>query len=103
MQQATMWQAQLADGSKMRGGQTNLFPDDLNVSAVPTEHIKVFTIGHNTYSDTYFAPVATWYKNGKPWPDRPEAVEYLMQDGTTLTVTQGANGVLTLTQAQAQG
>jgi hypothetical protein len=96
-EQATMWQAQLTDGSKLRGGQTNLFPDDLNVSAVPVEQIKVFTIAHNTFSDTYYAPTRTWYKNGKPWTDRTATVEYLMQDGSLLTVTQLTGG-LSLTQ-----
>lgn len=99
MTEATYWQAQLTDGTKMRGGQTNLFPDDLNVSAVPVEQIKVFSICHNTFTDTYYAPAKTWYKNGKPWTGRPQTVEYVMQDGSVLSVTQQSNGLLALTQS----
>lgn len=83
---ATMWQAQLSDGSKLRGGQTNFFVSDANVSAVPLDQVKVFTISHNTYSDTLFVPTGVWYKNGKPWTIRPPIVEYTLQDGSVLTV-----------------
>jgi len=93
---ATKWTAQLTDGTKMRGGQTNLYPDDLNVSAVPTSQIKVFTIAHNTFSDTYYKALNTWYHNGVAmiynYPN-----EYIMGDGSLLTVNFN-NGLLVLTQ-----
>lgn len=97
MVQATMWQAQLTDGSKLRGGQTNFFSTDVNVSAVPLDQLKVFTIGHNTFADTFYAPTGVWYKNGKPWTTRPAIVEYTMQDGSILTVDY-TGGVLDLFQ-----
>jgi hypothetical protein len=96
--QATQWLAQLTDGTKMRGGQTNLFPTDLNVAAVPIPQIKVFTISHNTFADTYYKPLNTWYHNGKvmtfAYP-----TEYIMQDGSILTVDfDSLTGFLILTQ-----
>ncbi|MFC5528467.1 hypothetical protein [Cohnella yongneupensis] len=95
-QQATMWQAQLADGTKMRGGQTNIFPDDLNVGAVPIDQMKTFTVSHNTFAYTYYAPTKKWYKDGKlttfAYP-----TEFGMQDGSLLTIDFAA-GLLVLTQ-----
>lgn len=97
MVQATMWQAQLTDGSKLRGGQTNFFASDVNVSAVPLDQVRVFTIAHNTFSDTLYVPTGVWYKNGKPWTTRPEIVEYTLQDGSILTVDY-AGGILDVHQ-----
>jgi len=96
--QATQWSAQLTDGTKLRGGQTNLFPDDLNVSAVPTDQIKVFTISHNTFSDTYYRPLNRWYHNGIVMTFN-YPTEYIMQDGSLLTVDFDPNtSLLILTQ-----
>lgn len=99
--QATSWLAQLTDGTKMRGGQTNLFPDDQNVAAVPIDQIKVFTVAHNIFSHTYYKPLNKWYKDGKLWPapGYPYPMEYTMQDGSELTVGfDSATGLLTLAQ-----
>jgi hypothetical protein len=96
--QATMWQAQLPDGSKLRGGQTNLYPDDQNVAVVPVELVKIFSISHNTFTHTYYVPLKTWYINGVPWVNRPATVTYGMQDGSLLTVTTSEMGQLTLSQ-----
>lgn len=93
--QATSWMAQLIDGTKIRGGQSTLFPDDVSISAVPVEEIKTFRIGHNTFAHTYHAPTGTWYINGKVWVDRPETIQYQMQDQTLITVSM-AGGVLAL-------
>lgn len=96
--QATSWKAQLTGGIKMRGGQQNLYPDDLNVSAVPIDQITVFTIAHNTFSDTYFKALNTWYHNGVPFIF-PYPNDYTMQDGSALTVDIDAlTSLLTLTQ-----
>ena len=96
--QMTCWTAQLYDGTKFRGGQSQLFQNDVNVAAVPVELIKIFSIGHNTGAHTYHVPSLTWYKNGLPWPTRPDPMEYIMQDQTLLTVSMDANGGLVLSQ-----
>lgn len=93
--QATKWLAQLSDGSKMTGGQN--MTTDVNVSAVPIDQIKVFTVAHNTFSHTYYAPTKTWYKDGKVWTDYPYPQEYTLADGSVLTVDT-ENGLLKLTQ-----
>lgn len=95
--QATKWTAQLTDGTKLRGGQSNLYPDDLNVSAVPVSQIKVFTIAHNTFSDTYYKALDTWYHNGVPVAANYPR-DYIMGDGSLLTVDINVNGLLALTQ-----
>jgi len=77
----------------MRGGQTGLFPDDLNVESVPLDQIKVFTVAHNTFSHTYFVPLNTWYNNGQPITfDYPQ--EYILQDGSVLTIDYADHLVL---------
>ena len=97
-QQATFWQAQLNDGTRMRGGQRNLFLDDLNVAAVPVDIMKTFTIAHNTYCFTYFAPLNTWYKDGKVSTFSYPA-EFAMQDGSILIVNKDdTTNLLKLTQ-----
>lgn len=97
-QQATYWQAQLNDGTRMRGGQRHLFSDDLNVAAVPVELIKTFTIAHNTYCYTYYAPYKIWYKDGKAVPFTYPA-EFTMGDGSLLIVDKdAATNYLKLTQ-----
>jgi hypothetical protein len=102
--QATCWMAQLTDGTKLRGGQTNLFNTDVNVSAVPVNALKVFSVSHNTFTDTYFAPWNKWFHDGKPWQgDYPYPQQYLMQDGSTLTVDyDNEAGHLVLTQVYPQ-
>lgn len=98
--QATKWQAQLTDGTKMEGGQP--YSWDVNVSAVPVDQIKVFTIAHNTFAHTYYAPTQTWYKDGKPWPSPGYAypTQHQLQDGSILTVDlDPVTGLLVLTQA----
>lgn len=96
--QATYWQAQLNDGTRMRGGQRNLFYDDLNVEAVPIDIMKTFTIAHNLYCYTYFAPLKTWYKDGKVVPFTYPA-EFTMADGSILIVDKDATtSLLKLTQ-----
>lgn len=97
-QQATFWQAQLADISRMRGGQQNLFPDDLNVAAVPVDVMKTFTVAHNLYCYTYYAPLKTWYKDGKVTQFTYPA-EFTMADGSKLTVDKDStSNLLALTQ-----
>lgn len=99
MIQATMWQAQLTDGSKMRGGQSHLFSTDTNVAAVPVDQIKVFTVAHNTFAHTFYAPTKNWYKDGKVWPDYVYPTQYTLQDGSVLTVEfDEETGLLKLTQ-----
>jgi inorganic pyrophosphatase len=99
MIQATYWQAQLNDGTKMRGGQTNLRETDTNVAAVPIDQIKVFTVTHNTFAWSYFAPTKTWYKDGKP-ATLVYPTEFIMQDGSVVTIDKDvATGLLKLTQA----
>jgi hypothetical protein len=92
--QATMWQAQLVDGTKLRGGQTNLFSDDQNVAAVPLDQIKIFSVSHNTFTHTYYVPLKVWYVDGIPWMDRPETVEYGLQDGSVLTVSMDSSNLV---------
>ncbi|CAM5794822.1 hypothetical protein [Brevibacillus borstelensis] len=98
MMRATFWQTQLSDGTRMRGGQQNLFSDDLNVAAVPVDLLKTFTIAHNTYCYTYFAPLRTWYKDGKAVPFTYPAV-FTLADGSQLTIDEdGGTNVLNLNQ-----
>lgn len=85
--QATYWQAQLVDGTVMRGGQRHLYPNQPVVESVPAEAIKVFAIAHNTYSDQYYAPWNKWYIN------RIESavvypLVYQMADKSILTINQ---------------
>jgi len=61
--------------------------------------VKVFTIGHNTFAHTYYAPLNMWYVNGKPWMDRPETVIYHMQDTTIISVST-IGGELVLLEVQ---
>ena len=87
----------------MRGGQTNLFSDDLNVSAVPVDQMKLFTVAHNTYCYTYFAPTKSWYKDGKPialmYP-----ITFSLADGSILTVDEEpGRDMLVLTQNKGEG
>lgn len=96
--QATYWQAQLTDGSKLRGGQQNLFIYDVNVSAVPIDQMKLFSVVHNTYTWTYYVPTKTWYKDGKSAPFAYPA-EFIMGDGSLLTVNKNVStDLLELTQ-----
>jgi hypothetical protein len=97
MIQATRWLAQLSDGTKMEGGQEGIMPGQVNVASVPLDKIKVFTISHNTFAHTYYAPYKMWYKDGKVWTTYVYPTQYIMQDGSILTV-DFANGLLKLTQ-----
>ncbi|MCM3589624.1 hypothetical protein M4D58_03140 [Brevibacillus borstelensis] len=85
MIKATFWQAQLHDSTKMRGGQRNLFADDLMVSAVPIDQMKLFTLAHNAYCYTYFVPTKTWYKDGKP-ATLTYPAHFVLADGSSITV-----------------
>jgi hypothetical protein len=99
--EGTYWQAQLADGTKMQGGSG--FVGDVNVGAVPIDRMRVFTVAHNTYSHTYYAPTKTWYKDGKPWvtPAYEYPTTYTLKDGTSLTVGFDAvTKLLDLSQTQ---
>lgn len=98
MKQATYWYAQLTDGTKLRGGQQHKYENDLNINAVPIELLKILSLVHNTYTDTYYQPWDTWYTDGKPvqylYP-----TEYTMQDGSIVTLDiDHENQTLKLTQ-----
>lgn len=96
--QATYWQAQLVDGTVMRGGQRHNSPNQPVVESVPAEAIKVFAIAHNTYSDQYYAPWNKWYINRIESPVVYPMV-YQMADKSILTINQDADtNVLILSQ-----
>jgi hypothetical protein len=103
MKQATYWYAQLVDGSKMRGGQQQVYPNDANVGVVPVEALKVFSIVHNTFSDQYYQPWDKWYIN------RVDTIvsyplQYQMQDGSILTINKDkATNLLILIQEYGNG
>jgi hypothetical protein len=100
--QATYWQAQLVDGTVMRGGQRHYYPNQPIVEMVPAEAIKVFAIAHNTFTDQYYQPWDQWYLNRvASTPTYP--MVYRMADGSILTVNQDSiTGVLKLTQDYSQ-
>ena len=58
--QATKWQAQLKDRSILTGGGGYAW--DVNVSAVPVDQIALFSVIHNEWTYTYYAPLNQWYK-----------------------------------------
>lgn len=87
MKQATYWQAQLVDGTVIRGGQRHTYPNQYVVENVPAEAIKVFAIAHNTYSDQYYAPWDKWYL-ARVEADPNYPMIYQMADQSILTVNQ---------------
>jgi hypothetical protein len=97
--QATKWQAILTDGTKLTGGTND--PSDVNVSAVPAPLVKLFTISHTTFSDTMYISggVERWYHNGRPFTQTFPA-QYLLADGTTLTLTRNSDAAGDLTYTQ---
>jgi inorganic pyrophosphatase len=98
MKQATYWYAQLYDGTKMSGGRSHRYETDLNINAVPVEQLKVLSMVHNTYTDTYYAPWDTWYHDGKPFEFLYPS-QYQMQDGSVVTIDfDDETGYLVLTQ-----
>lgn len=86
MKQATSWYAQLVDGTKITGGQQHRFPTDANVNVIPIQALKVFSIGHNTYSDQYYKPWNKWYLSRIETEVTYPLEEYVLADGTILTV-----------------
>lgn len=99
MNQATYWYAQLYDGTKLRGGQRQKYENDLNINAVPVEQLKILSLVHNTYTDTYYAPWKTWYHNGKPFEFMYPS-QYRMEDGSVVTIDlDSETGLLKLDQA----
>ncbi|WP_134682575.1 hypothetical protein [Brevibacillus migulae] len=97
--EATNWQAQLKDGSRLRGGQSNLMYYDVNVGAVPIDQMIIFSVGHNTGCFTYYVPTKTWYYDGKV-TDFAYQKQFSMYDGSILTVDiDKETGLLNLTQA----
>lgn len=75
-----------------------MFDSHVNVSAVPLDQLKMFTIAHNTFSHSFYVPIKQWYKDGVRWNNYPYPQPYELPDGTTLTVEADANGNLVLTQ-----
>lgn len=58
--QATFWQAQMKDGTIIRGGKDDSYAG-ARISAVDPAKLKMLEIAHNTYGDKYYAPYNRWY------------------------------------------
>jgi hypothetical protein len=103
MKQATYWYAQLVDGTKIQGGQQHLYPNQPNVSIVPSQAIRIFCIAHNTYTDQYYQPWDQWYiariETKVTYP-----LLYQLSDGSVLKVNQDPKTkLLILTQDYGNG
>ncbi|MFB5192650.1 hypothetical protein [Alicyclobacillus fastidiosus] len=97
--QAVKWLAQLTNGTSLTGGDNMSF--DVNVSAVPPNEVKLFTVSGTTFADTMYlnAGTETWYHSGVVFtPSFP--LLYTLADGTTLTIARNSDtpGDLTYTQ-----
>lgn len=86
--QATKWKAQLKDRSILTGGGGYAW--DVNVSAVQVDQIALFSVIHNEWTYTYYAPLNQWYKDGKP-VNFTYPTQFRMADGSILTVDWNAS------------
>lgn len=92
--QATCWNAQFDGSPDLWGGQEGLFPNQSRVEQVSIESLYMFTIVHNTFTHSYYKPENQWYLDENVMTfTYPQ--DYLMQDGSTVTVDYNNGLVLT--------
>ncbi|MBW3113482.1 hypothetical protein KYJ26_16635 [Bacillus sp. MCCB 382] len=84
----------------MRGGQRLSSPNQPGAELIPVETLKIFSIAHNTYVDTYYQPWDQWYINRiATAQDGLYPLTYRMSDGSILTVNMDEEtGLLDLSQ-----